>query len=161
MKIGRNHKVVAIALGLLLYVVSVVVSFVVGEVIGNGQAYHNRYLEEEPLLAQLISQDKDFRDLRVYETSTGFACLEGEVGSREAYERLGREVTVHTPVVTSVHFASRFTPVFRCLCAANRENTDFIATLAAEMLKTSENHAKPYKTSVSPQLTCTPVTTDP
>jgi hypothetical protein len=34
-------------------------------------------------------------------------------------------VTVHTPVVTSVHFASRFTLVFRCFCAANRENTNY------------------------------------
>jgi hypothetical protein len=92
MAITRKQLVVVLLLTAFVYVASVFASFVVGVAIGNRQAYNNRYLEEAAVLMQVISEDKDFIDVELFESSEGLACLRGRVSSREVHDRLESKV---------------------------------------------------------------------
>jgi hypothetical protein len=88
----RTHKrlfgIVCVAGLLFFYAVSLIASYSAGRLVENNVIYHGRFHEEAADMRSLLRSDSQFRDVKIEETSLGYAHLAGTVPSKAAYVRL-------------------------------------------------------------------------
>jgi hypothetical protein len=82
------------ALGLIFLTLAGLVVLVVGAILGEGGAYHRRFLEEQQVVAPVLASDPAFAGVEILRYSNGTGVyLMGDVESAEDLERLRKAVT--------------------------------------------------------------------
>lgn len=76
----------------VLLVVSTTAAFIIGALLTERRFYHRQYLEEREIVAPIIASDDVFRDIELYEVSSGGIGLMGNVPTDETKQRLFDEV---------------------------------------------------------------------
>lgn len=85
---SAGRRVLKITVSLLALGFCLACGLMVGLLLGESQAYHRRYLEEQEVLAAAIADEAAFGNIQIYERSNGGAYLIGELPSQPDFERL-------------------------------------------------------------------------
>lgn len=90
---GKPRRTLLVAGTLLLLIFCSLVAFVLGALLESRNLYHNRYLEEQAILAPVMDKDPAFASIDINERSNGGVYLHGKVPTPHDLERLRIAVT--------------------------------------------------------------------